>query len=279
MFRCFLIQNPKSRIQDRNSPGPHFSSRPRWVVLLGGFLLVLVPAFGQDTPSEPAERYEYREDHDPNGIGKFYMGREIARVMGHLAAGWLDRPERDVEEAPVKLMEAMKLEPGMEVADIGAGTGYFTFRMAQQVGAEGKVYAVDIQREMLDILADRMRKKGVENIELVLGTESDPKLAPESVDVILMVDVYHEFEYPYEMTEAMVKALRPGGRLVFVEYRLEDPLVPIKLVHKMSEKQVLKEMEPHNLRWVGTLAVLPRQHILLFEKPGTTGADVESTRD
>lgn len=217
-------------------------------------------------PADKAARYEFRRNHDPDGIGKFYMGREIAQVMGHLAADWLDRPEREREEAPTKLMQALKLRPGDAVADIGAGSGYFTFRLADRVGPKGKVYAVEIQQEMLDIIDKRMKARGVENIDLVLGTEKDPKLPADSVDLVLLVDVYHEFSYPFEMTAAMVRALKPGGRLVFVEYRKEDPQVPIKLVHKMMEKQVLKEMAPHPLRWVGTSEVLPRQHIIVFEK-------------
>jgi ubiquinone/menaquinone biosynthesis C-methylase UbiE len=163
-------------------------------------------------------------------------------------------------------MEVLKIAPGNAVADIGAGSGYFTFRLSKRVGPKGKVYAVEIQKEMLAILAKKMKAEGVKNIELILGTESDPKLPARSIDLILLVDVYHEFNYPYEMTRAMVKALKPGGRLVFVEYRLEDPEVPIKLVHKMTEKQVIKEMRPHDLRWVKTFKALPRQHIVVFER-------------
>lgn len=243
-------------------------TRSRWTWTRSALAaLVVAPAWTLAQTAEPTARYEFREDHDPNGIGKFYMGREIARVMGHQGADWLDRPEREAEEAPSKLMEAIRLDPGLTAADIGAGTGYFSFRLAEQVGPSGKVYAVDIQQEMLDLVAERMKKKKVENIELVLGDVDDPNLPEASVDVVLMVDVYHEFEFPYEMTAAIVKALRPGGRLVFVEYRLEDPDVPIKRVHKMSQKQVLREMAPQGLRWIGTLDVLPRQHIILFEKP------------
>jgi ubiquinone/menaquinone biosynthesis C-methylase UbiE len=194
------------------------------------------------------------------------MGREIAFVMGHEGAGWLDRPEREKEEAPSKLMTALKIKPGESVVDLGAGSGFFTFRMSDKVGPKGKVYAVDIQPEMLELIQQRAKAKKIDNIERVLGTDRDPKLPAACADLILMVDVYHEFEYPYEMTEAMVKALKPGGRLVFVEYRLEDPEVPIKLVHKMSEKQVRKEMEPHALEWVETLGILPRQHIIIFKK-------------
>jgi ubiquinone/menaquinone biosynthesis C-methylase UbiE len=245
-------------------------SRFRLPMLLACLLLLASATLcGAEPPAKPADkdsRYELRKEHDSNGIGKFYMGREIAQVMGHLAAGWLDRPEREKEEAPTKLMEALNIQPGDVIADVGAGSGYFTFRLSERVGPKGKIYANDIQQEMLDIIAKRMKEKDIKNIELVLGTESDPKLPANAVDVILLVDVYHEFEYPYEMTAAMVRALKLGGRLVFVEYRLEDPEVPIKLVHKMTEKQVLKEMEPHPLRWVKTSELLPRQHIIIFEK-------------
>ncbi len=223
-----------------------------------------------DDPPKPAAPpkplYESRQVHDPNGIGKFYMGREIAQFMSHLAADWLDRPEREQEEAPTKLLAALPLEPGMVVADIGCGSGYFTFRLADKVGPKGKVLAVDIQDEMLEIVKRRMKAKGVTNVETVKGAEADPKLPAGGVDLVLLVDVYHEFEFPYEMTVNMVKGLKPGGKLVFVEYRLEDPEVPIKLVHKMSEKQVRREMRPHPLRHVKTLDILPRQHIIIFEK-------------
>jgi SAM-dependent methyltransferase len=236
------------------------------ILLALGLTTTLVPTAPADEKAKEAARYEFRKDHDPDGIGKFYMGREIAHVMGHLAAGWLERPEREKEEAPTKLMEALKFKPGMAVADVGAGSGYFTFRMSEKVGPKGKVYAVDIQPEMLALIRDRAKQRDITNIELVQGAEQDPKLPADSVDLILMVDVYHEFSHPYEMTEKMVRALKTGGRLVFVEYRLEDPKVPIKLVHKMSEKQVRKEMEPHPLKWVETLDPLPRQHIIVFEK-------------
>jgi ubiquinone/menaquinone biosynthesis C-methylase UbiE len=211
------------------------------------------------------QRYDYKKDHDPDGIGKFYMGREIAQVMGHQAAGWLERAEREKEEQSSKLWKMLKVKEGDVIADVGAGSGYHTFRLAK-MAAKGKVYAVDIQKEMLDIIDKRMKAGKVTNVVPVLGTISDPKLPAGAIDMILMVDVYHEFSHPFEMTEAMVKALKPGGRLIFVEYRLEDPKVPIKLVHKMSEKQVIKEMEPHPLRHVQTLNDLPWQHVIIFEK-------------
>jgi ubiquinone/menaquinone biosynthesis C-methylase UbiE len=236
---------------------------------VAAILLIPALAFSQDTPAGDRKegRYEWRAKHDRDGIGKFYMGREIAQVMGHLAATWLERPEREEEENPKKLLELLALKEGDVVADIGAGSGYYTFRMSKLVGAKGKIMAVDIQKEMLDIIRDRMKKDNVANVEPVLGEEADPKLKDESVAVILLVDVYHEFSFPYEMTEKMVKALKPGGRLVFVEFRLEDERVPIKLVHKMSERQVIKEMaEFKDLKHAGTSDKLPWQHVITFTK-------------
>jgi ubiquinone/menaquinone biosynthesis C-methylase UbiE len=230
------------------------------VLLLGGFVSAAAP---------PVPKYEYRKEHDPDGIGKFYLGREIAWVMGHQAADWLERPKRVEEERTDTLLKILPLKAGMVVADVGAGSGYFTFPMAEKVGAKGKVLAVDVQKEMLDIIKRKMKSKKVTNVEPVLGTLTDPKLPAGKVDLILMVDVYHEFSHPYEMTEAMVKALKPGGQLVFVEYRLEDENVPIKLVHKMTEKQVKKEMAIHpQMKHAKTVGTLPWQHVIIFEKKG-----------
>jgi ubiquinone/menaquinone biosynthesis C-methylase UbiE len=239
---------------------------------LGGTALALLAVAigglgaGRVAARPAAPRYEYRKDHDPDGIGKFYMGREIAQVMGHQAAEWLDRPEREQEEQPTKLLDALKLKPGDVVADVGAGSGYLTFRLADRVGPSGKVYAVDIQPEMLTLIRQRAKERGVRNVRPILGAITDPKLPPNSTDLILLVDVYHEFDHPWEMTTAMVRGLKSGGRLVFVEYRKEDPSVPIKLVHKMTEAQVRREMAPHPLRWVETINTLPRQHIIVFRK-------------
>jgi ubiquinone/menaquinone biosynthesis C-methylase UbiE len=211
-------------------------------------------------------RYKTGASTDPGGSGKFFMNREIAMVMGHQGAAWLDRPQREKEERPKILLAALALKPGQIVADIGAGSGYHTFRMAEKVGPKGKVLAVDIQKEMLDIIRQRMKKENRTNIEPVLGTETDPKLPANGVDLILLVDVYHEFAFPFEMTEAMIKALKPGGRLVFVEFRREDREVPILLAHKMTQKQVLTEMRSHPLKHVKTISKLPWQHIIIFEK-------------
>ncbi|MFO1513931.1 MAG: class I SAM-dependent methyltransferase [Verrucomicrobiota bacterium] len=214
----------------------------------------------------PLTRYETRVEHDPNGIGKFYLGREIAHVMGHEAADWLERPERDKEERPDLLLPALKLRIGDTVADIGCGSGYYTRRLARVVGTNGLVLAVDIQPEMLDLLTNKLAGEKIFNVRPVRGTITDPKLPPASVDLILMVDVYHEFDHPFEMVEATCRALKPDGRIVFVEFRAEDPNVPIKRVHKMSEAQVRKEMSVHPLEWVETIGALPQQHVIVFRR-------------
>lgn len=228
------------------------------------------PAVAADQrPVDSGEsRYTFREDHDPNGIGKFYMGREIARVMGHQGIAWLERPEREQEEGLSLLIESLRLEPGLVVADIGAGSGVISTRIAERIGPAGTVLAVDIQQEMLDALAARCKQRGIDNVLPVLGSAKSPALRPESVDLVVMVDVYHEFEFPYEMLSEIAAALKPGGRVAFVEYRKEDPTVPIKEVHKMSEAQVKTEasLPEFGLRWKETFDKLPRQHVVLFEK-------------
>ncbi len=230
-------------------------------------LLLLLLSLGLVRAAEATNRYEFRARHDRNGIGKFYLGREIAHVMGHQAADWLERPERDAEEHSEKLVEQLKLRRGDVVADIGCGTGYFCRRLAARVGPQGRVLGVDIQPEMLQLLTNQMAAAGISNVVPVLGTITDPGLKADSVDLALMVDVYHEFDHPFEMMQAITRALKPGGRVVFVEFRAEDPRVPIKEVHKMSEAQVKKEMGALPLEWVETIGVLPRQHILVFRKP------------
>jgi ubiquinone/menaquinone biosynthesis C-methylase UbiE len=232
-------------------------------ILLSALKAVLLISVSQGATHPP---YIHRDDHDPDGIGVFYMGREIAQVMGHEAADWLDRPERETEEAPSILVKSLELKPGMAVADIGAGSGYLSFIMAKSVGPTGLVYAEDIQPEMLDIVRDKARQNGLKNVKPWLGTTTNPKLKPESIDLMIMVDVYHEFDKPYEMISNMVPALKKGGRLVFVEYRLEDQSVPIKLVHKMSVEQVRKEMAIFPLNYKKTLEILPRQHIIEFTR-------------
>ena len=255
------------------------------LVLCGLGFSFLAQSFAATNLTGPVPRYETRAAHDPNGIGKFYMDREIAHVMGHEAADWLERSEREKEERTDLLLPALKLKPGDVVADIGSGSGYYTRRLARAVGSpltrpsatlspsdgerdgvRGIVYAVEIQQEMLDLLTNKLAAEKIFNVKPVLGTITDPKLPRAAVDLILMVDVYHEFDHPFEMVEAMCQSLKPGGRIVFVEFRGEDPNVPIKLVHKMTEAQVRKEMSVHPLDWVETIGTLPQQHIIVFRK-------------
>jgi ubiquinone/menaquinone biosynthesis C-methylase UbiE len=201
-----------------------------------------------------------------DGIGKSYMGREIAGVMGHEGADWLDRANRDAEEGSTRLVPLLGLKSSDAVADIGAGTGYFTFRMSAAVPT-GKVYAVDIQPEMLDVIKARQTKTVGANITTVQGSIADPRLPPAGIDLILLVDAYHEFSYPREMGLAMVRALRPGGRIALVEYRGEDKKVPIRDVHRMTEAQAKREMTVLGLTWQRTDESLPWQHVMFFAKP------------
>jgi SAM-dependent methyltransferase len=240
---------------------------PRVILLLSACLALLsCPALAEPA-IDPASLYEKRAEHDRNGIGVFYMGREIAHVMGHQAADWLERPEREAEERTDLLVEALKVRPGEIVADIGSGSGYISRKIAKKITPGGFVYGVDIQPEMLELLAKRMAMFRIDNVKPILGTTTDPKVPAASTDTMIMVDVYHEFDRPYEMVRSMIAGLKPGGRLVFVEYRKEDPTVPIKEVHKMSEAQVKKEMGIHpEMEYAETIGVLPRQHIIVFRK-------------
>ncbi len=200
------------------------------------------------------------------GTGRFYFGREIARTMSHRGAAWLERPERAETEQPEAVVDALALRPDDVVADIGAGTGYFTLRMAARV-PEGAVYAVDVQPEMLAMLEERAAQEGAANVVPVLGAEDDPNLPAASVDLALMVDAYHEFGYPREMMAALRRALVPGGRVVLVEYRGEDADLPIRPLHKMTEGQVRRELAAAGFEWVETQDFLPHQHLLVFRKP------------
>lgn len=210
--------------------------------------------------------YQYKASQSPDGTGKYYMGREIAQVMGHQGASWLERPGREKEERTDVLLQALQLKSTDVVADIGAGTGYFTFRISPLV-PQGKVLAVDIQQEMIDYLNTNKAKQKATNVEAVLGTIQDPNLPPASVDLVLFVDAYHEFSHPREMMQAIAKSLKPGGRVALVEYRAEDPDVPIRPRHKMTIAQATKEMEAVGLKLKNTSDVLPQQHLLFFEKP------------
>ena len=232
---------------------------------IGLLALALAAGCGDAAPPEEGSPYQ-QTTPSRDGIGKIYMGREISQVMGHLGAGWLERPEREQEERPAALIAALDLPADAVVADIGAGTGYFTFRLAEKVPG-GRVLAVDIQPEMLDLLNEGEAERGLENVEPILGEIDDPKLPAAEVDLALMVDAYHEFSHPREMGEGIVAGLKPGGRVALVEYRGEDPSVPIKPLHKMTEAQAIREMDAVGLAHVETLDVLPTQHLMLFEKP------------
>ncbi len=201
-----------------------------------------------------------------DGIGKIYMGREIAGVMGWQGAAWLEREERGREERPDLLLPELNLQAGMTVADIGAGTGYYSRLMAKLVGPKGVVYAVDVQPQMVAMLKEVAAKAEFSNIKPLLSSVSDVKLPPASIDLAIMVDVYHELEFPHEVIDSIISALRPNGRIVFVEYRAEDQRVPIKEVHKMTEAQVKREALTHSLLWERTASNLPWQHVVIFKK-------------
>lgn len=200
-----------------------------------------------------------------DGIGKYYQGREISHVMGHLGASWLERRERENEENVDQAIRNMNLQPDEVVADIGAGSGYYTFRVAQEL-TDGEVLAVDLQPEMLDIMRQKIAQNKVENVQLIQAQEDRPNLPENSIDMAFMVDVYHELSYPKEVMEEIVSALKPDGRFILLEYRMEDPTVPIKRLHKMSLKQAVKEMEAVGLRLKKNKTNLPWQHFMVFVK-------------
>jgi len=237
----------------------------RVVARSASFALLFLLIASTGTAQDAVSRYEFGPRGSSDGIGKFYLGREISFVMGHRGADWLERPERLEEEQPDQVVSNMGLEPHHVVADIGAGTGYFSFRLAALV-PDGKVLAVDIQPEMLQLIEQRQQREGVDNIEGVLGQIDNPNLMPETVDVALMVDAYHEFSHPYEMIAGLYQALKPGGRIFLLEYRAEDPDVPILPLHKMTQEQAIKEMAVFNLQWTETLDFLPWQHMMVFTK-------------
>ncbi|WP_306395020.1 class I SAM-dependent methyltransferase [Telluria beijingensis] len=231
-------------------------------------LMLLSPASGDAAAQAAAADTRYESvRRSPDGIGKRYMGREIAGVMGWEGAQWLERESRAREERPELLLPELALAPGMTVADIGAGTGYYTWQLAKLVGPGGRVYAVDVQPEMIGMLDSQMAKRGVRNVVSVLGSETTVKLPRASVDLAIMVDVYHELAYPAEVLDSIVDALKPGGRVVFVEYRAEDPAVAIKPLHKMSERQIRREATAHGLKWERSIKSLPIQHAVVFRKP------------
>ena len=226
-------------------------------ILLFGFLSLSMFSLGQD-------RYTIKTG-DPNGIKKWYMGRQIAQVMSHYGIDWLEREEREREENTSLLLKNLAVKPGMVIADIGAGSGYHSALLSKMVGS-GKVFAVDVEPEMIAYLNERINQEKLSRIVPVLSTEQKLYLPENTIDMMLLVDVYHEFSYPYEMALSMLAALKPGGKLVLVEFRSEDPTVPIKTIHKMSEVQAIKEFKAAGFIFDKNIDNLPWQHCMVFTK-------------
>jgi ubiquinone/menaquinone biosynthesis C-methylase UbiE len=234
------------------------------LVISTAILGELRPSFAQETPPKTKTEAKPKARRDPPGT---YMGRPIAPVMGFQGADWLFRDSREAEEQPEKMLDALKIKEGETVADIGAGAGYTSLRLSRRVGPTGTVLATDVQTQMLAMLTDNARTAGVTNIKAIRSTQTDTKLPESKVDLALMVDVYHEASDPEALLQGVKKALKPGGRLVLVEFRGEDPEVPIKPEHKMTLKQVRREVEPQGFRFKENVEFLPWQHIIIFEKP------------
>lgn len=243
------------------------------LLLTACIALLAALAWRRETPlsspprpvSPPPPSYSYGPA-TPDGIGKFFHRREIAKVMGHPALGWLERDNREQEEAPSRAIAAIELPTDAVIADIGAGSGHYSFRISPKV-PRGKVVAVDIQPEMLDFLRRRAAEQGISNVEPHLGKIDDLDLPDASLDAALMVDAYHEFSHPAEMLASLHGALKPGGRVFLLEFRGEDARVPIKPLHKMTEVQARLELESAGFRFVSNLRPLPWQHFMVFERP------------
>jgi ubiquinone/menaquinone biosynthesis C-methylase UbiE len=218
----------------------------------------------------PASVYEYRRNTDPDnrdgGTGKFYMGREIAQVMGAAGIPWLEREQREEEEQPSVMLDALELQGGETVVDFGAGSGYYTFRLARIVGPRGAVIAADVEPKMLQFIRQRAARENLTNVGLVQSTELDPHLPANRIDLVLMVDVYHELNYPLEVMTKIRAALKRGGLVALVEFRKEDAALQIREAHKMSEAQIIKEMTAIGLTHVRTVETLPQQHLVIFQK-------------
>ena len=227
------------------------------IFLLFAFLPLSINSMGQ-------ELYKIKAG-DPNGINKWYMGRQIAQVMSHFGIDWLERKEREIEENSSLLLKNLAVKPGMVIADIGAGSGYHSALLSKMVG-NGKVFAVDVEPEMIAYLHARIKRENLSRIVPVLSTEKNVPLPENAIDLILLVDVYHEFSYPYEMALSMVTVLKPGGKLVLVEFRAEDATVPIKTIHKLSEAQAIKELKIAGFTFEKNITNLPWQHFLVFTK-------------
>jgi len=231
------------------------------------FIICFSNAWSEEKKNKKeSDNFYQKGERTRDGTGKYYMGREISQVMGHLGAGWLERPKREQEERTDLLVKNMKLSKSDHVADIGAGSGYFSFRISPLV-PKGKVLAVDISPQMLGIIRAKKNKGTFTNVFTVQSSIKSTTLDEESIDCALIVDAYHEFSYPREMASSIFKALKKEGRLILIEYRKEDPSVPIKLLHKMTQKQAIKEISQVGFVWKKTLDFLPQQHFIIFEKP------------
>jgi SAM-dependent methyltransferase len=255
---------------------------PRPSTLIAAMALLLIPGLipdihAQDVASPPKAEAKAKPQRkarrDPPGT---YKGRPIAAVMSYQGADWLFRDTREAEEQPEQMLDALKIKPGETVADVGAGAGYTSLRLSKRVGPTGTVLATDVQPQMLQMLQANAKAAGVTNIKSIRATQADPKLPEGQVDLAMMVDVYHEASDPEALIQGLKKALRPGGRLVLVEFRGEDPEVPIKPEHKMTLKQVRLELEPQGLTFKESFEFLPWQHIIVFEKPA---APVEKKKE
>ncbi len=235
-------------------------------LLLVALAAGLAPSGAAPPVAQGTDAHYATGPRSPDGIGKYHLGREISAVMGWQGAAWLERPAREQEERTDLLVDALGLAPGEVVADVGAGTGYLARRMAARVAPGGRVLAVDVQPRMVELLRQRVASAGLSNVEPRLGAVDDVGLPAGSVDVAVMVDVYHELEYPFEVLASIIRALKPGGRVIFVEYRAEDPQVPIKRLHRMSEAQIRREAALHPLAWDRTVDALPWQHVVVFRQ-------------
>lgn len=225
-----------------------------------GMLLLCSTLFAQTVSTT----YTYKPG-DVNGSGKWYMDREIAFVMGYQGMGWLERTEREAEEKTSQLLKNMNIQPTDHIADIGAGSGYHVFKMAP-LTPKGSVYAVDIQDEMLAAIREKQKAGSDTNISVIKGGEQTINIATNTLDKVLMVDVYHEFSHPKEMMASIYQALKPDGAVYLIEYRAEDARIPIKTIHKMSEKQAVLEMNAAGFRLERNIANLPWQHCMVFVK-------------
>jgi ubiquinone/menaquinone biosynthesis C-methylase UbiE len=227
---------------------------------------IVLTLFAIINSASSQERYQVKEG-DPNGINKWYMGRQIANVMSHYGINWLERADREKDENSTLLVKNLDIKPGMIIADVGAGSGYYAVRMSK-ILTGGKIYAVDVQPEMIEYLDIRIKKDKLANIVTVLGEEQKSNLADASIDLMVLVDVYHEFSFPYEMGKSMLAALKPGGKLFMIEFRAEDKELAIKGLHKMTEEQIIKELSAAGFKFERNISNLPIQHCMVFTRPG-----------